>query len=64
MEEEVSATAVFATLQGSFSSDNVTRSAAEAQLHKWEVSSAPGFVGSLLNVALEVQGVPEVRSYA
>jgi len=51
---------VFATLQASLSQDNAYRSAAENQLRKWEAESEPGFIGSLLKVAQEFSGVPEV----
>lgn len=60
MEEALSTDQVYATLQAAISLDNASRTAAEAQLQTWEADSAPGFIGSLLRVALEVQAVPEV----
>ena len=51
---------VYACLINSLSQDNVIRAAAEKQLHAWEHDSVPGFIGSLLKVAQQVQGVAEV----
>lgn len=52
---------VYRTLEAALSFDNATRSAAEAQLRAWEGDAAPGFIGSLLKVVVEVAAVPEVR---
>lgn len=60
MENEVTTDLVFRTLSSSLSQDNAVRSPAEAQLRKWETKSVPGFLGSLLRVALETQSVEEV----
>lgn len=51
---------VYSTLSSALSNDHGTRTAAEQQLRAWESDAAPGFIGSLLNVAAEVQAVPEV----
>ncbi|KAL4857828.1 Importin-11 [Chlorella vulgaris] len=50
---------VYSTLSSALSNDHGTRTAAEQQLRAWESDAAPGFIGSLLNVAAEVQAVPE-----
>lgn len=60
MESEVTTELVFRTLSTSLSQDNAVRFPAETQLRKWETESVPGFIGSLLRVALETQSVEEV----
>ena len=60
----VSIETVYNTLQASLSQDNSVRSAAEDQLRTWEADSAPGFIGSLLKVAIEFQNVAEVSDQA
>jgi hypothetical protein len=60
MESDLSVEQVWQTLAATLSVDNSMRTAAEAQLKLWESDAAPGFIGSLLKVAAEVNRVPEV----
>lgn len=60
MENNITTEIVYGVLSSSLSQDNTTRSAAEKQLHTWESDSVPGFIGSLLKIAEELQNVPEV----
>ncbi|KAL4518028.1 hypothetical protein Ndes2526A_g01512 [Nannochloris sp. 'desiccata'] len=59
MENNITTEIVYGVLSSSLSQDNTTRSAAEKQLHTWESDSVPGFIGSLLKIAEELQNVPE-----
>jgi hypothetical protein len=53
---------VYNTLQAALQ-NGPHRADAERQLKAWEEESAPGFIGDLLKVAVEVQNVSEVRSW-
>lgn len=57
----VSVESVYTTLQASLGYDGAARSAAQSQLLEWEKNCAPGFMGSLLKIAIEVQNITEVR---
>jgi hypothetical protein len=58
--EAVGSAEVYETLRATLSQDNNVRLAAEQKLKRWEADAVPGFVGSLLSVAIEPQNVPEV----
>jgi hypothetical protein len=60
MNNNITTEIVYNVLSSSLSQDNTTRSAAEKQLHTWESDSVPGFIGSLLKIAEELQNVSEV----
>jgi hypothetical protein len=60
MNNNITTESVYNVLSEALSLDNAVRSAAEKQLHTWESDSAPGFIGTLMKIAQEVQSVPEV----
>jgi len=60
MNNNITTEIVYDVLSSSLSQENIRRSAAEKQLQTWESDSVPGFIGSLLAIAEELQNVSEV----
>lgn len=60
MSETIEYSTVLDSLRATSSYNNAERIAAEALIKKWETEVEPGFLSSLLRIAIENGTIPEV----